>query len=119
MIPHISTKDNVFEMWDALTKLYQSSNANKNMVLREKLRSIKMAKDERMAIYITKITQVRDELGAVGEKVEDSELVRQALNGVTKPWVVFVESIIARENLLKWDRLWDGFTQEEIQRGYI
>jgi hypothetical protein len=119
VIPHVSTKDNVFQMWDALTSMYRSSNANRKMVLKEKLRSIKMGKDESMTTYLTKITQVRDELGAVGEKVEDSEMVRQALNGVVVPWAVFVQSIIARENLPKWDRLWDDFTQEEIRRGYI
>ena len=51
--------------------------------------------------------------------MEDGELVRQALNGVTKSWVVFVESIVARENLPKCDPLWDYFTQEETRRGYI
>ena len=38
---------------------------------------------------------------------------------MTKSWVVFVESIVARENLAKWDRLWDDFTQEQTRSGYI
>ena len=33
VIPHFTGKHNVFEMWDALTKLYQSSNENRKMVL--------------------------------------------------------------------------------------
>jgi hypothetical protein len=45
--------------------------------------------------------------------------VRTALNGVTKQWVVFVEGIVARDNLPKWERLWDDFVQEETQRGYV
>ena len=94
-------------------KLYQSSNENRKMVLCEKLKSIKMVKDEGMVTYLTWITQVRDELAVVGEKVEDGELVRQALNGVAKPWAVFVESIVARDNIPKWDFLWDDFTQED------
>ena len=119
VIPHISRKSNAYEMWDALTKLYQSSNENRKMVLREKLKSIKMVKDEEMVTYLTRITWVRDGLAAMGEKVEDGVLVQQALNGVTKSWAVFVESIVAKENLPNWDRLWDDFTQEETQRGYI
>ena len=75
VIPHITRKHNVYEMWVAPTKLYQSSNENRKMVLHEKLKSIKMVKDEGMATYLTWITQVRDELAAVGEKVEDRELV--------------------------------------------
>jgi hypothetical protein len=89
------------------------------MVLREKLRSIKMTKTKNVATYLTKITQVMDELGVVGEVVVVSELVRTAFNQVTKQWVVFVEGIVARENLPKWDRLWDDFIQEETQKGYV
>jgi hypothetical protein len=62
---------------------------------------------------------MRDELGAVGEVVADNELVRTALNGVTKQWVVFVEGIVARESLFKWDGFWDDFIQEETKRGYV
>jgi hypothetical protein len=89
------------------------------MVLREKMKGIKMTKAENVTTYLTKITQGRDELGAVGEVVADSELVRTALNGVTKQWTVFVEGIVARENLPKWDRLWDDFIKEETQRGCV
>jgi hypothetical protein len=42
VIPHVAGKTNVFEMWASLTKLYQSSNENRKMVLREKLKNIKM-----------------------------------------------------------------------------
>ena len=44
VIPHILSKTRAFQMWDALTGLFQSSNENRKMVLREKLKSIKMAK---------------------------------------------------------------------------
>ena len=35
VIPHISSKTREFQMWDALTSLFQSSNENRKMVLRE------------------------------------------------------------------------------------
>ena len=59
------------------------------MVLREKLKRIKLIKAENVVIYLTRLTQVRDELGAMGEAIVDSELVRTKLNGVSKQWVVF------------------------------
>lgn len=52
VIPHISAKDRAHEMWTTLTKLYQSSNENKKMVLREKLKSIKMTKSETVTCYL-------------------------------------------------------------------
>ena len=77
-----------------------------------------MAKAEGMTSYLTKISQVRDELATVGE-VSGPELVQTAQNGVAKPWVVFVEAIVARENLPSWDKLWNDFVQEETRRGFV
>ena len=60
---------------------------------------------------------MRDELVAVGKAITGPELVRVALNGVTAPWAVFVQGLVARENLpSNWDKLCDGFVLEETQR---
>ena len=75
IVPHVSGKDHAFEMWEVLTKLYQSTNENRKMVLREKLRCVKMAKSESVTSYITRVTQIRDELSATGEAISDEELV--------------------------------------------
>jgi hypothetical protein len=119
LIPHLTGKENSYEMWESLTKLYQSKNENQKIVLREKLKSIKMTKAENVVTYLTRLTQVRDELGAVGEAIVDNELVRITLNGVSKQWVVFVEGIVAREKLPNWKCLWDDFVQEKTLRGYV
>ena len=58
VIPHISRKTREYQMWDALTSLFQSSNENRKMVLREKLKSIKMAKVEGAIPYLTKISHL-------------------------------------------------------------
>ena len=62
-----------------------------------------------MDSYLTRITEVRYELGALGERVLAVELVRTTLNGMTKPWSVFVEFGVAREHMPTWDCLWDDF----------
>ena len=78
-----------------------------------------MNKGENMTTYLTRIAQVRDELGAIGEVIQSVELVRIDLNGVVKPWVVFVESVVAREHIPSWDPLWDDFIQEATRREYV
>jgi hypothetical protein len=93
LIHHLRRKANAYEMWESLTKSYQSTNENRKMVLREKLKSINMTKAENVVTYLTRLTHVRDELGVVGEAIVDSELVRIALNRVSKQWVVFVGGI--------------------------
>ena len=45
----------------------------------------------------------------MGERVLDAKLVHTTLNGVTKPWAVFVESVVACDNMPSWDHLWDDF----------
>ena len=42
---------------------------------------------------------MRDELATVWEVFSNIEPVRTTVNGVAKPWVVFVEAILAKENL--------------------
>ena len=99
IVPHVSAKDHAFEMWDALTKLYQSSNENRKMVLREKLRSVKMVESESVTSYLTRVTQIRDELSATGEVINDDELVRVSLNGFSEKWDIFVKGVVSRECL--------------------
>ena len=70
------------------------------MVLQERMRSTRMAKGKEVVTYLTRLTQIIDELGVVGSKTEDEELVRIALNGFSKPWDVFVKGMVAREKLL-------------------
>jgi hypothetical protein len=60
-----------------------------------------------------KITQIRDQLATIREKVEDVELVNMALNGFPTPWEPFVKGIRALENLPDFERLWDDCIQEE------
>jgi hypothetical protein len=54
------------------------------MALKAKLHDTKMGKEESVSSSLTRVTQVKDELVAVGEVVSDFELVRIALNGFTK-----------------------------------
>jgi hypothetical protein len=115
LIPHLVGKKIANEMLEALKNLYEAKNENRKMALKYKLHSIKMTKGESVVPYLTRLAQVKDELAVVGEVISDSELLRIALKGFTKDWEVFVKCIVGREKLPNWSKLWDDFTQEEIQ----
>jgi hypothetical protein len=115
IIPHVTRKAHAYQMWASLCKLYESSNENWKMVLHDRLRGIRMLKDESVTSFLGRFTRIRDELGAVGEVVEPNSLVRQALHSFTKPWGPFIQGIVAREALPTWERMWDDFIQEEIR----
>ncbi len=72
VIPIIGEKTCAYEMFDALIKTFQSSNENRKMVLKEKLKCIRMAKGECVTSYLTQIKQVKDEVAAVGEAVAET-----------------------------------------------
>ena len=101
-------------MWDMLTKLFEEKNENMKVTLKYKMHIIKMKNDEGVSSYLTHVTQVKDELVAVGESIPNSEFVRISLKGFTKKWEFLVKCIVGREKIPSWSRLWYDFTQEEI-----
>ena len=118
LIPHIAEKATTHEMWGTLKNLYEAKNESMKMALKEKLLGLKMLREESVVSYLTRVTQIKDELVVVGEIVAESKVVRIALRGVaavSKDWEVFVKCIVARENLPGWNRLWDDLTQEELR----
>jgi hypothetical protein len=68
-----------------------------------------------MVSYLPRITKLKDQLAAIGTKVEDEELVPIALNGFASSWKPFVQGVCAHEKLPTFDKLWDDFVQEEIR----
>ena len=81
LIPHVSEKKRAKDMYDALVGLYQSGNASQKLILRHQLRSVEMSKSDTVASYLMRITKIRDQLVAIGEAIDDIELVNAALNG--------------------------------------
>jgi len=106
-ISHVRGKRNAHKMWKALSNLYQSTNENRKMVLKEKLKNIKMGNDSATG-YVIKITNVRDELAAVGEDIPPTELVQIAVNGLPRSWMKFPDGVCACETLPTWERIWDN-----------
>ena len=78
-----------------------------------------MERVEGVTSYITRISQVRDEVTTIREFVSNIELVCTTMNGVTKPWDIFVEAIVSMDNFPSWDKIQDDFVQEESQRGLM
>jgi hypothetical protein len=95
LIPHISEKKAAKEMYDALVGMYQSGNTNRKLILRHKLRSVEMSKSDTVASYLMRITQIRYQLVAIGEAVDDTDLVNVALTGFPGSWEPFVQGICA------------------------
>ena len=88
------------------------------MALRDKIKAIRMKGSKSVVTYLSRFTNVRDELVAIGETMEETKLVRTALHGFPKSWEVFVEGIVAWEHLPDWNNLWSDCVQNEIRRSH-
>ena len=62
---------------------------------------------ESISSQFTRVSQIKDQLAAIGDPVEEKEFVLTTLNGFPSSWDVFVQGICARKKLPKFDRILD------------
>jgi hypothetical protein len=64
---------------------------------------------------ISRISQFKEQLEAIGDNLDEDELIMKTLNGLTKPWDAFIQTICARKEKLQFDSLWEECVQEEAR----
>ena len=101
-------------MFDDLTRFYEGRNINVKMNLRTQLKNTKMQKGETVHDYFSRVSQFK-ELEAIGDNLDEDELIKTALNGLTRPWDAFIQTICARKEKLQFDSLWEECVQEEAR----
>jgi hypothetical protein len=102
-------------MFDALTRLYEGKNINQKMNLRTQLKNTRMQKGETIQEYFSRISDFKEQLEVIGDTIDEDELIMTALNGLTRPWDAFIQTICARTEKLKFDSLWEECIQEETR----
>ena len=81
LVPQVSSL-NTPKIVDSLTKLFRGKNINKNMTLRKQLKNVKIQNAETIQSYFTRVSQIKEQLEAVEEEVENAEVVINTLNGL-------------------------------------
>jgi hypothetical protein len=80
LIPNVPELKTLKEMFDVLTRIYESKNTSRNLTLRHQLKNMTMNKLETITNYFMKISQIKDQLVAIGDLVDAVELVTTTLN---------------------------------------
>ena len=93
--------------------MYEGRNINRKMNLRAQLKIKKMRKGESIQEYFTRVSQFKEQLEAIEYNIDEVELVMTALNGLTRPWDSFIQTICARKESLNFDIIWEECVQEE------
>jgi hypothetical protein len=115
LLPRISNPKTSREMYEALKNMFESNNTLRALTLKGQHQNIKMTKDDTVVVFFMKVSEIRDQLGAIGEIISDRELVLTTLNALPRPWEPFLQSISGRAKLPTFDRLWTNCTQEQIK----
>ena len=77
--------------------LYETTNANRVLFLKTKLLSIKMEANEGVRKFISRVKDLSDKLGDIGEVVESTDLVIISLKGLVLDYKVFISALTVRE----------------------
>ena len=72
-------------MYDALARMYEGRNINIKMNVRAQLKSTKMSHGESIQDYFTRVSQFKEQLEAIGDTLDEYELVMTSLNHLTRP----------------------------------
>ena len=86
LIPHVSSLKTPKEVFDALPKLFKGKNINRNMTLRNQLNNVKIQNSETMQSYFPRVSQIKEQLEAIEENVEEGQFVMATLNGLLRSW---------------------------------
>jgi hypothetical protein len=100
LIHHLSKNKKTKGIFDALVGLFQSNNMNRKIILRNKLRFMQMSRYDIVTSYFMMITQVRDQVVAIVNKLDGLDLINVALNGFPKSWEPFVKGVCVQEKIL-------------------
>ena len=112
LIPQVSSLKTPKEMFDSLTKLFEGTNINRKMTLRNQLKNVKIQNAKTLQSYFTRASQIKEQLEVVEEEVDNGEIVMTALNGLPKSWDSFIQGICARRKLITFNRIWKECSQE-------
>ena len=113
LISQVSSLKTPKAMFDALNKLFEGKNINQKMTLRNQLKNVKIQNVETIHSYFTRVSQIKKQLEAVDEEMENGEIVITTLNGLPSSWDSFIQGICDRKKLVKFSRLWEECSQEE------
>lgn len=100
LIPQVSSKKTQKEMFDALSGMFEGRNINRKITLRSQLKNVKIKKEESIQSYLSRVSQIKEQLEAIRDKVEDAEIVMTTLNGFPRQWDSYIQGFYSRRMLI-------------------
>ena len=64
---------------------------------------------------MTRVCWFKEQLSAIGDTLDEDELVITALNGLTRPWDSFIQTMCARKESMKFDIVWKTAFKKKLE----
>ena len=90
LLPQVSSLKTL-KMFDSFTKLFEGKNIYRNMTLRKQLKNVKIQNAETIQSHFTRVSQMKEQILAVKEEVENEEVVITTMNGLLGSWDLFMQ----------------------------
>lgn len=120
ILPSIARLPKAYEVFETIKNTYEVNNASRMLTLKQQLLNIKMNKDDTISTYLSRISEVKDQLQTIGNEVDDQEISLIALRGLPISWESYIQCISRTPPLPKFEQLKNKCIQEEsrlISRG--
>ena len=85
------------------------------MNLSAQLKGTKMRKGESIQDYFTRVSHFKEKLSSIGDTLDEDEMAMISLNGLTRPWDSFIQTLCAKKESMKFDIVWEDCIQEEAR----
>jgi len=95
-------------------ELFSVNIAGEVTSLRIELYMMALPKEEGIASYFMRLSQIRDQLQELGEIMPDTEMTPVVLNALPYEWGNFVSSIYGKKEATPFNELWSLCKIEEI-----
>lgn len=103
LVPITSKSNLAKEMFDTLKGMYEINKTNRALSLRQQLHHVKMDKEDSVISFFIKISDLRDQLSAIGDIIPNKDIVMLELNGLPQSLEPFIQRISGRSKLPKSD----------------
>ena len=101
------------ECMDALSNLYDTKAPSQKRSLKKQLHTIKMDKNETIASFFSRISQLKEQLLAIGTQIEEDDFVDAAIDGLSDSWTTFISSVCGRGETPTFEGFWHDCPEEE------
>ena len=103
LVAYISEVGISKEMYDKLVHMLKANYANRVLFFKNQLKNLKKGRDESVQSYFLKLTEIKNNLLAIGETIADREMVLTALGGLSFEWHVFNTTILNNNVIPNFD----------------